>query len=170
MFVMILPKITAWEEVRSKGGAGGSQGPGVLLERLVNRFPECRSWLLLDSHLNPLPTSTGLKASKQQGMLQGFKQYDEDHEDDMDLDELKECLADTRIVGDLVKLTSTVDQARILLTFFESASEKSVSGTVAVSGPRGRGKSSAIGKSIHVLSLYMYSSVIISYVIIMAAY
>ena len=160
MLVLILPKLTAWEELFATGGKD-KEGSALFLERLMIRLPECRSWLLLDSRLNPLPISTGLnKSISRKEDFIGNRPTDGD--DDMNLDELQESLAETPIVGNLVKLTSTIDQARILLTFFESASEKSVSGTVAVNGPRGRGKTSSIGLCVAGAVAYGYSNIFIT--------
>jgi tRNA(Met) C34 N-acetyltransferase TmcA len=56
-----------------------------------------------------------------------------------------DTLRDSQPAGPLVGLCRTIDQARAVVTFLDSASEKTLRSTVALTASRGRGKSAALG-------------------------
>jgi N-acetyltransferase 10 len=80
----------------------------------------------------------------------------------LELEELKQSLADTEPVGSLVKGTRTVDQAKAVLTFIEAISEKSLRSTVTLTAGRGRGKSAALGISMASAVAYGYSNIFVT--------
>jgi len=61
---------------------------------------------------------------------------------------MKTSLKGTQPIGPLVNLAYTLDQAKALLTFVDSISEKSLRSTVSLTAARGRGKSAALGLAI----------------------
>lgn len=62
-----------------------------------------------------------------------------------ELRELKTSLKDVHPVSELVSIAKTVDQAKAILTFVESITEKTLRNTVTLTAARGRGKSAALG-------------------------
>lgn len=107
-------------------------------ERYILSLGSCADCLVLDDELNVLPIS----------MAKDIVPIEEDHgkgKVDVELKDLKNSLADTKPVGDLVKLTKTIDQAQALLTFAEAIAEKTLASTVTLTAARGRGKSAALG-------------------------
>ena len=96
-----------------------------------------------------------------------------------DLKELKEGLADTKPVGELVKLAKTIDQVRVsllscrsscltavqaqaILTFVDAIAEKTLSSTVTLTAARGRGKSAALGLAIAAALAHGYSNIFVT--------
>lgn len=161
MLALVLPAAAAWEEVLSSSSSGSSASPlALLLGRALVRLPQCKGGLLvLDGRLEAVqPLSTALKASGGGG---GGGSGGQD-EEDISLEELQASLRKSPVVGDLVKLARTADQARVLLSFFEPASERSLAGTVSVTGPPGRGKSAAVGLCLAGAVAYGYSNVFLT--------
>jgi N-acetyltransferase 10 len=79
-----------------------------------------------------------------------------------ELKDLKENLADTKPVGELIKLAKTLDQAQAILTFVDAISEKTLSSTVTLTAARGRGKSAALGLAIAAALAHGYSNIFVT--------
>ena len=79
-----------------------------------------------------------------------------------ELKNLKSSLKETQPVGSLISCARTIDQARAILTFTESISEKDLKTTVALTASRGRGKSAALGVSIAAAIAFGYSNVFVT--------
>lgn len=62
----------------------------------------------------------------------------------------------------LIKLARTLDQAKAILTFIDSISEKTLSTTVALTAARGRGKSAALGLAMAAALACGYSNVFVT--------
>jgi N-acetyltransferase 10 len=145
----------------------------VVAPRFNERFllslvsnPAC---LVLDDELNILPVSRhaarivplpgsgggGGAAGGGVGVGQGASNAAE-------LEALKGGLAGTELVGAVVKLARTLDQARAVLTFCEAISVKTLRGTVALTAGRGRGKSAALGLAIAAAAGYGFSNVLVT--------
>lgn len=128
-------------------------------ERFILSLGKCDSCLVVDDELNVLPISGG-KHVKQlpppdlelEGKTPKAKE----------LAEIKESLADSPPVGDLIKLAKTVDQAKALLTFVDAIVEKTLSSTVTLTAARGRGKSAALGVAIAAAVAHGYSNIYIT--------
>lgn len=80
----------------------------------------------------------------------------------MELKDLKDSLADTKLVGELVKLAKTIDQAQALLTFVEAIAEKTLASTVTLTAARGRGKSAALGLALAAALAHGYSNIFVT--------
>jgi N-acetyltransferase 10 len=109
----------------------------------------------LDDELNVLPISRG----KDIVPLEEGSTVDRDQPK---LKELQESLSDTPPVGELVKLTKTVDQAQAILTFVDAIAEKTLSSTVTLTAGRGRGKSAALGLAISAALSHGYSNIFVT--------
>ena len=110
---------------------------------------------MLDDELNVLPISRG----------KDIKPLEEDRgkgKEASELKDLKDSLADTKPVGDLVKLAKTVDQAQAILTFVDAIAEKTLSSTVTLTASRGRGKSAALGLAIAAALAHGYSNIFVT--------
>jgi N-acetyltransferase 10 len=154
---------------------------GRFNERFILSLASCASCLVLDDELNVLPISRHAKsiapilvgdAPKDK---RGKGAEDSDGEDDKvlgvvpvmtesqkELQNLKNSLAETEMVGGLVNQTRTLDQAKALLTFAEAISEKTLRSTVALTAGRGRGKSAALGLAIAAAVGYGYSNIFVT--------
>ncbi|KAI0308709.1 hypothetical protein OF83DRAFT_1160306 [Amylostereum chailletii] len=120
-------------------------------ERFILSLGSCDDCLVLDDELNVLPISRG----------KDIKAIEEDRgksKEHSELVDLKDSLAETKPVGDLIKLAKTVDQAQAILTFVDAIAEKTLSSTVTLTAGRGRGKSVALGLAIAVALAHGYSN------------
>jgi N-acetyltransferase 10 len=131
-------------------------------ERFILSLAGCANCLVCDDELNILPLSKRNLGRLSAMTTDGKQVVSFKTEDDLQLEKLKETLADTPHVGKLIELTKTLDQARAVLTFLEACADRDkrsqdkakattpllpVSGktTVSLTAPRGRGKSVALG-------------------------
>lgn len=110
---------------------------------------------MLDDELNVLPISRGkditpLEESRGKNKVES------------QLKDLQESLADTKPVGELVKLAKTIDQAQAILTFVDAIAEKTLSSTVTLTAGRGRGKSAALGLAIAAALAHGYSNIFVT--------
>ncbi|CDS09759.1 hypothetical protein LRAMOSA02436 [Lichtheimia ramosa] len=127
-------------------------------ERFILSLGNSENCLVVDDELNVLPISKG-KHVKPLPLKSGDEAKTEE---EMELEELKESLADTEPVASLVKGTKTIDQAKAVLTFIEAISEKSLRSTVALTAGRGRGKSAALGIAMASAVAYGYSNIFVT--------
>ncbi|KAF1932368.1 DUF699-domain-containing protein [Didymella exigua CBS 183.55] len=128
-------------------------------ERFLLSLGKCDSCLVVDDELNVLPISGGKHVRQlppPDAELEGKTPKAKE------LEEIKESLADTPPVGDLVKLAKTVDQAKALLTFVDAIAEKTLQSTVTLTAARGRGKSAALGVAIAAAIAHGYSNIFIT--------
>ncbi|KAJ8695895.1 N-acetyltransferase 10 [Pleurotus ostreatus] len=124
-------------------------------ERFILSLGSCSDCLVLDDELNVLPISRGKDISPiEEGRGKGKA--------DNELKDLKDNLADTKPVGDLVKLAKTLDQAKAILTFVDAIAEKTLSSTVTLTAGRGRGKSAALGLAIAAALAHGYSNIFVT--------
>lgn len=82
--------------------------------------------------------------------------------EESELKDLKDSLADTKPIGELVKLAKTIDQAQAILTFVDAIAEKTLSSTVTLTAGRGRGKSAALGLAIAAALAHGYSNIFVT--------
>ncbi|KAL1311617.1 hypothetical protein AAFC00_001728 [Neodothiora populina] len=128
-------------------------------ERFLLSLGSCDSCLVIDDEMNVLPISGG-KNVKQLPPPDPEAQGKTPAQ--LELESIKESLADTQPVGSLVTLAKTVDQANALLTFVDAIAEKTLQSTVALTAARGRGKSAALGLAIAAAVAHGYSNIFIT--------
>ncbi|KIJ54078.1 hypothetical protein M422DRAFT_25043 [Sphaerobolus stellatus SS14] len=126
-------------------------------ERFILSLGSCDDCLVLDDELNVLPISRGKDIRPLEDDAVKGKSKEES-----ELKELKDELADTKPIGELVKLAKTIDQAKAVLTFVEAISEKTLSSTVTLTAARGRGKSAALGLAIAAALAHGYSNIFVT--------
>lgn len=124
-------------------------------ERFILSLGSCDDCLVLDDELNVLPISRGkdivaIEEERGKGKAES------------ELKDLKESLADTKPIGELIKLAKTVDQAQAILTFVDAIAEKTLSSTVTLTASRGRGKSAALGLAIAAALVHGYSNIFVT--------
>ncbi|KAI9509481.1 GNAT acetyltransferase 2-domain-containing protein [Russula earlei] len=124
-------------------------------ERFILSLGSCDDCLVLDDELNVLPISRGKD-------IVVTEEEPEKGKDEPELKALKETLTDMKPVGELVKLSKTVDQAQAVLTFSDAIAEKTLSSTVTLTSGRGRGKSAALGLAIAAALSYGYSNIFVT--------
>lgn len=125
--------------------------------------PAC---LVVDDELNVLPISAGkdiepMEAGVGLGRSSG-KGKRKESEQDVELAQLKESLASTKGVGDVIQKARTLDQAKAVLTFTDAITSKSLTQTVSLTAARGRGKSAALGLAIATAVLHSYSNIFVT--------
>ncbi|KAG1727820.1 GNAT acetyltransferase 2-domain-containing protein [Suillus lakei] len=118
-------------------------------ERFILSLGSCSDCLVLDDELNPR-ISPPIEEERGKGKAES------------ELKDLKDGLADTKPVGELVKLAKTIDQAQAVLTFVDAIAEKTLSSTVTLTAARGRGKSAALGLAIAAALAHGYSNIFIT--------
>lgn len=124
-------------------------------ERFILSLGPCADCLVLDDELNVLPISKGKDITP-------IEEENGKRKADVELKDLKDSLADTKPVGELVKLAKTIDQAQAILTFVEAIAEKTLASTVTLTAARGRGKSAALGLAIAAALAHGYSNIFVT--------
>lgn len=128
-------------------------------ERFILSLGSCESCLVVDDELNVLPISGGKNVQQLPPITAQDKEADPKKQE---LKEIKESLEDNRLVGPLLALSKTVDQAKALLTFVDAISEKTLRSTVTLTAARGRGKSAALGVAVAAAVAHGYSNIFIT--------
>lgn len=128
-------------------------------ERFILSLGSCESCLVVDDELNVLPISGGKNVQQLPPITGQDKEADPRKQE---LKEIKESLEDNRLVGPLLALSRTVDQAKALLTFVDAISEKTLRSTVTLTAARGRGKSAALGVAVAAAVAHGYSNIFIT--------
>jgi N-acetyltransferase 10 len=127
-------------------------------ERFILSLGSCADCLVLDDELNVLPISKG----KDIVPLEESEHTKGQSKVESELNELKESLSSTKPIGDLIKLSKTLDQAQALLTFVDAIAEKTLSSTVTLTAARGRGKSAALGLAVAAALAHGYSNIFVT--------
>ncbi|KIJ60237.1 hypothetical protein HYDPIDRAFT_161291 [Hydnomerulius pinastri MD-312] len=125
-------------------------------ERFILSLGSCADCLVLDDELNVLPISKAKDITPIDDVDPSKSK------EEASLKDLKENLADTKPVGELVKLAKTIDQAQAILTFVEAIADKTLSSTVTLTAARGRGKSAALGLAVAAALAHGYSNIFVT--------
>jgi N-acetyltransferase 10 len=128
-------------------------------ERFILSLGKCDSCLVVDDELNVLPISGGKHVRQ---LAPPDPELEGKTPKAIELAEIKESLADSPPVGDLIKLAKTVDQAKALLTFVDAIVEKTLRSTVTLTAARGRGKSAALGVAVAAAVAHSYNNIYIT--------
>lgn len=127
-------------------------------ERFLLSLTHCPCSLILDDELNVLPLSSHIR-----DMLQNPINNSDEHSDG--LKEFKQSLENSEshpIMISLVKLSKTLDQAKVLQTFVQVVLEKSLKNTISLTAARGRGKSAAIGIAVSAAVAFGYANIFVT--------
>ncbi|XP_046430108.1 RNA cytidine acetyltransferase [Neodiprion fabricii] len=124
-------------------------------ERFLLSLASCNRCLVVDDQLRVLPISS-------QNLKIETVETTRESEEQSELDILKDSLRDTQPVSALVNCCKTVDQAKALLTFIETISEKTLRSTVSLTAARGRGKSATMGLAVAAAVAFGYSNIYVS--------
>ena len=128
-------------------------------ERFILSLTTCKQCLVVDDQLTILPISSAtleiepLPARSSESKLSPAE---------LELKLLKESLADTQPAGAIVSQSRTLDQAKAVLKFIDTISEKTLRSTVTLTAARGRGKSAALGLSIASAVAFGYSNIFVT--------
>jgi N-acetyltransferase 10 len=128
-------------------------------ERFILSLGKCDSCLVVDDELNVLPISGGKHVRQ---LAPPDPELEGKTPKAKELAEIKESLADSPPVGDLIKLAKTVDQAKATLTFVDAIVEKTLRSTVTLTAARGRGKSAALGIAVAAAVAHSYNNIYIT--------
>ncbi|KAI0203492.1 GNAT acetyltransferase 2-domain-containing protein [Astrocystis sublimbata] len=127
-------------------------------ERFLLSLGSCKNCLVIDDELNVLPIS----GAKGVTPLPPADLDEPKTEAQKELDSIKDSLRETEVVGQLVGLTRTVDQAKAILTFIDTITEKKLRGTATLTAARGRGKSACLGVAIAAAIALGYSNIFVT--------
>lgn len=127
-------------------------------ERFILSLMTCKSALVLDDKLNVIPVSS------HSAKIEPLPAGDMISQTDLnpDLKELISSLAGVQPAASLVSLCKTMDQAKAVLKFIESLSEKTLRSTVSLTASRGRGKSAALGLAIAGAVGFKYTNILVT--------
>ncbi|WFD35103.1 N-acetyltransferase 10 [Malassezia cuniculi] len=134
----------------------------------LSASPNC---LLLDDELNVLPLSKGQDirplpetATGQSvgGVGSAVRESNARKERNSELAALQEDVAETRVVGQVVKHCKTLDQARAVLTILDVLASTTLNTTVTLTAGRGRGKSAALGLCLAAAVAHGYSNMFVT--------
>ncbi len=138
--------------------AAHQQVTGRFVERFILSLGSCPMCLVADEELTILPISSHIRnitaLPPQVSAAKSAKQ--------LELEQLKQSLQDTDMIGALVKRTRTLDQAKALLVFIESITEKTLRTTVVCTAARGRGKSASLGLAVACAVGMGYSNIFVT--------
>ena len=125
-------------------------------ERFILSLMTCPAALVLDEKLNVIPVSS------MSDKIQPLPQAESSKSDNLELKELISSLENVQPATSLVSLCKTMDQAKCLLKFIESLSEKTLQTTVSLTASRGRGKSAGLGLAIAAAVAFNYTSIFVT--------
>lgn len=101
-------------------------------ERFILSLSSCKNFIAMDDELNILPISNSVKE------ITPIPHNISDEKIVKELQDLKTELSNNSLVGPLIKIAKTLDQAKALMMFIESISEKNFRCTVSLTAGRGR--------------------------------
>lgn len=188
MIVLLLPDMTSLKQlytmsmdVHARFRSEADQDAHIVArfnERFLLSLASNRNCLVVDDELDVLPLSSHVKNI--QPLVLDDKEMLGDvvmDEDMKQLTQLQQEMADTPLVGSLIKCCRTLDQGRAVLQFIEAISggsggsldndgrgknDSSSIATVALTAARGRGKSAALGLVMAGAVAYGYSNVFVT--------
>ena len=140
-------------------------------ERFLLSLSRCSDCLLLDDELNVLPVSAGrdirplpeTQSSQSTGGVGATVQRDEAwRAREKKLADLRADVAETKVVGDVIRHAKTLDQATAVLTILDVLASSSLSTTVTLTAGRGRGKSAALGLALAAAIAHGYSNIFVT--------
>ena len=124
-------------------------------ERFLLSLASCARCLVIDDQFHVLPISIHNLKIKPAIKATSAENWSE-------LNALKETLRDTQPVSSLLECCKTLDQAKALLKFIETISEKTLRSTVSLTAARGRGKSATMGLAIAGAIAFGYSNIFVT--------
>ncbi|PKI85266.1 N-acetyltransferase 10 [Malassezia vespertilionis] len=140
-------------------------------ERFLLSLSSSPNCLLLDDELNVLPLSRGkeIRALPETSAGQSVggvgsvvQKSDTRKQRDEELESVQSDVAETKVVGDVIKHAKTLDQAKAVLTILDVLASSSLSTTVALTAGRGRGKSAALGLCLAAAVAHGYSNIFVT--------
>lgn len=135
-------------------------------ERFLLSLSANRDCLLLDDELNVLPVSRGKEIralpETRAGVGAAVQRDEASKTRAAQLSELRAEVAETRVVGDVIKHAKTLDQATAVLTVLDALASSSLSTTVSITAARGRGKSAALGLCLAAAVAHGYSNIFVT--------
>ncbi|CAL5425620.1 unnamed protein product [Camellia sinensis] len=128
-------------------------------ERFLLSLASCTTCLVVDDELNILPISSHVMSTTVSSIIEGC---DSQPGAEQELLYLKEQLHDVFPVGPLVGMCATFDQGKAVSTFLDAVLDKRPQNTTALTAPRGRGKSAALGLGIAGAIASGYSNIFVT--------
>ena len=128
-------------------------------ERFILSIASCKKCVVVDHKLNILPISSHMADITPVPKKDSATPLSPN---DTELAEVKQSLADTQPVGSIINLCKTLDQAKAVLKFVDTISEKTLNSTVSLTASRGRGKSAALGLAISAAIAFNYSNIYVT--------
>ena len=101
-------------------------------ERFILSLSSCKYFIAMDDELNILPISSSINE------ITPINSNQIDEKINKELQDLKVQLESNSLLGPLIKIAKTLDQAKALMVFVESISEKNFRCTVSLTAGRGR--------------------------------
>ena len=129
-------------------------------ERFLLSLSTNRHCLVVDDQLNILPISS--KNLVIEPIINSKEGGEALSKEEKELLSIKESLVDTQPASSIIGCCKTLDQAKCVLKFIDSISEKQLRSTISLTAARGRGKSAALGLSIASAVAFGYSNIFVT--------
>ncbi|WFC97046.1 N-acetyltransferase 10 [Malassezia brasiliensis] len=140
-------------------------------ERFLLSLSASPSCLFLDDELNVLPLSRGKEirplpetsaGQSVGGVGSAVQKGRARRAREQELADVQADVAETKVVGDVIRHAKTLDQAKAVLTILDVLASSSLSTTVALTAGRGRGKSAALGLCLAAAIAHGYSNIFVT--------
>lgn len=140
-------------------------------ERFLLSLSASPSCLFLDDELNVLPLSRGKEirplpetsaGQSVGGVGSAVQKGRARRAREQELAHVQADVAETKVVGDVIRHAKTLDQAKAVLTILDVLASSSLSTTVALTAGRGRGKSAALGLCLAAAIAHGYSNIFVT--------
>ena len=132
---------------------------GRFNERFILSLASNKSCIVIDDQLNILPISSHVKNLPE---IPARTSETAMTKEEAELKEIKDKFHDSQPTGVLLGRTRTLDQAKALLEFIDSITDKKLDRTVALTAARGRGKSAALGLAMAAAVGFGYSNIFVT--------
>lgn len=147
-----------------RSGATDDEPVARFNERFLLSLAACPNALVCDDELNVLPVSLSGRAPKPEHTMDAPLEAQKERK--AQLAQLRQDVAGTQVVSDLLTQAATNDQGLAILTMLDvlssTASGGDLSTTFALTAARGRGKSAALGLAIAASIAYGYANVFVT--------
>lgn len=78
------------------------------------------------------------------------------------MEKLKQELKEKEVIGPLIALSKTLDQAKALMVFIDAIMQKTNRSTISLTAARGRGKSASVGISVAAAVALGFSNIFVT--------
>ncbi|XP_054718825.1 RNA cytidine acetyltransferase-like [Uloborus diversus] len=152
ILIFLIPQLQSLDEFASVDKVGAKPGCNRFQQRFLKSLLSCRKCCIIDEDLNVLSPKTSIAniGAVQNGESKNCsEELQLQHQNDM-------------ILGPLIKLCQTTEQANLLIKLLDFLKKRTLHSVISVSSPKGRGKSAAFGLAVAGSLALNYSNIYLS--------